>query len=46
MVLGQSASEAAVMAIDANVPLQNIDVPKLQRRLLREKQILKWSPSK
>jgi hypothetical protein len=43
MVLGHSAADAAVMAIDANVPVQKIDVPALQKRLLAEKQILKWT---
>ncbi|HEY6226384.1 MAG TPA: FAD-dependent oxidoreductase [Verrucomicrobiae bacterium] len=43
MVLGHSAADAAVMAIDANVPVQKIDVPALQKSLLAEKQILKWT---
>jgi hypothetical protein len=33
MVLGQSAAMAAVLAIDEKVPVQNIDVPKLQQWL-------------
>ncbi|WP_018620444.1 FAD-dependent oxidoreductase [Spirosoma luteum] len=33
MVLGQSAATAAVMAIDAGVPVQRIDVVKLQNQL-------------
>lgn len=33
MVLGQSAGLAAVQAIDDNVAVQDIDVPKLQRKL-------------
>jgi hypothetical protein len=45
MVLGHSAADAAVMAIDANVPAQRIDVAALQKRLLAEKQILKWTAS-
>ena len=43
MVLGHSAADAAVMAIDANVAVQKIDVAALQRRLVAEKQILKWT---
>ena len=43
MVLGHSAADAAVAAINANVPVQKIDVPVLQKRLLAEKQILKWT---
>ncbi|GEO03573.1 xanthan lyase [Adhaeribacter aerolatus] len=33
MVLGQSAATAAVMAIDAKVPVQQVDVARLQQRL-------------
>ncbi|MGV3561221.1 FAD-dependent oxidoreductase [Larkinella arboricola] len=33
MVLGQSTALAAVMAIDGNTSVQQIDVPKLQQRL-------------
>jgi hypothetical protein len=43
MVLGQSAADAAIMAIDVDVPVQKIDVGALQKRLLAEKQILKWT---
>jgi hypothetical protein len=42
MVLGHSAANAAAMAIDANVPVQKVDVAALQKRLVAEKQILKW----
>jgi hypothetical protein len=45
MVLGHSAADAAVMAIDANVAVQKIDVAALQKRLVSEKQILKWKAS-
>lgn len=45
MVLGHSAADAAVLAINANVPVQKIDVAALQRRLVGEKQILKWTAS-
>jgi hypothetical protein len=43
MVLGHSAADAAAMAIDSNVAVQQIDVARLQKRLLSEKQILKWT---
>jgi hypothetical protein len=43
MVLGHSSADAAMMAIDANVAVQKIDVAALQRRLVDEKQILKWT---
>ena len=33
MVLGQSSATAAVMAIDANTTVQQVDVPALQKRL-------------
>lgn len=40
MILGQSAATAASQAIDDKVPLQNIDVKKLQQRLVEDKQRL------
>ncbi len=43
MVLGQSAATAASMAIDADAPVQQVDVSKLQARLLADQQILKWT---
>lgn len=42
MVLGQSAATAASHAIDENKPVQQIDYPKLQQRLLSDKQVLEW----
>ena len=42
MILGQSAAAAASMAVDADVPVQKIDVSQLQERLLFEGQILEW----
>jgi hypothetical protein len=42
MILGQSAATAAAMAIDGGVALQDIDVPKLQERLLADGQVLSW----
>ncbi len=43
MVLGQSAATAACHAIDEKVTVQNIDIEKLQARLLADKQVLKWT---
>lgn len=43
MVLGHSAAAAAVMAIDANCAVQAVDAQALRKRLLAEKQILKWT---
>ncbi len=46
MVLGHSAAAAACEAIDDKMPLQQVDIKKLQTRLLAEKQILEWKPDK
>lgn len=46
MVLGQSSATAAAMAIDANVPVQKVDYPKLRERLLKDKQVLDWTGPK
>jgi hypothetical protein len=43
MILGQSAGTAAVMAIDANVPVQKLDHAKLKQRLEADKQVLVWT---
>jgi len=40
MILGQSAATAAVMAIEAGVPVQELDYAKLRTRLLQDGQIL------
>ncbi len=45
MVLGQSAGTAAAMAIDAEVPVQQVDYAKLRTRLLADHQMLD-SPNK
>ncbi len=44
MVLGQSAATAATMAIDSGVAVQDIDVPRLQKRLRADGQVLVWVP--
>jgi hypothetical protein len=42
MVLGQSASSAACMAIDEEISVQKVDYGKLRERLLKDGQILEW----
>jgi len=42
MVLGQSAATAAVQAIDSGAAVQDVDVKKLQERLLADGQVLAW----
>ena len=44
MVLGQSAATAASLAIDAAVPLQELDYQKLKARLLADGQVLEYIP--
>lgn len=43
MILGQSAATAAVMAIDAKIPVQDVPYAKLRERLLRDGQILEYT---
>ena len=43
MVLGQSAATAAVLALDGNVAVQDVDYAKLKEKLLRDGQILDWT---
>jgi hypothetical protein len=45
MILGQSAATAAALAIEENVPVQNLGYAKLRARLLADKQILEWRPA-
>jgi hypothetical protein len=40
MILGQSAATAAVMAIDSNIPVQEVPYERLRARLLADGQIL------
>ncbi len=40
MMLGHAAGLAAVMAIERKAAVQDIDVPRLQRTLRSQKQIL------
>ncbi len=44
MILGQSAATAAAMAIDAKIPVQDVPYAKLRERLLRDGQILHYTP--
>ena len=45
LLLGQSAATAASLALEANVPVQQVDYQKLRARLLADKQILEWKPA-
>jgi hypothetical protein len=40
MVAAQSAATAAVMAMNAGIPVQNVDYNQLRERLLADKQVL------
>ena len=42
MVTSQSATTAAAMAIDDQVPVQQVNYPKLRARLLADKQVIQW----
>ena len=42
MILGQSAATAACLAIDANLPVQQVNYDQLRARLLADKQVLAW----
>jgi len=43
MILGQSAATAAVMAIDAKLPVQDVPYEKLRERLLADGQVLEYT---
>jgi hypothetical protein len=42
MILGQSATTAAVLAMDGKSSVQKLPYETLQTRLLADKQILQW----
>ncbi len=42
MVLGQSSASAALLAIEEDVNVQNIDYQKLSQHLLDDRQVLNW----
>ena len=44
MTLSQSAATAAVLAIDADQAVQDVDYPQLRDRLLADGQVLDWRP--
>ena len=43
MILGQSAATAAAMAIDAQIPVQDVPYNQLRARLLQDGQVLEYS---
>jgi hypothetical protein len=43
MILGQSAATAAVLAIEAGTPVQEVGYPSLRERLLKDGQVLELS---
>ncbi|MCL4193143.1 MAG: FAD-dependent oxidoreductase [Thermoguttaceae bacterium] len=43
MAIAQSAATAACLAIDDNVPLQQVDYDRLRKRLLADRQVLEWT---
>lgn len=46
MILGQSAATAAVLAMDAQIPVQDVPYAKLRERLLQDGQILEAPEAK
>ena len=46
MVTSQSAATAACLAIDDGVAVQQVDYPRLQRRLIADGQVLDWQQPK
>lgn len=42
MILGQSAATAACLAIDDNIPVQDVDYEKLRQRLVADGQVLSY----
>ena len=43
MILGQSAATAAVLAIEAGIPVQDVDYDKLKERLLKDGQVVEFA---
>ncbi|NNJ26220.1 FAD-dependent oxidoreductase [Alienimonas chondri] len=43
MVLGQSAATAAAMAVEQEIPVQDVDYAALRERLLADGQVLEWT---
>lgn len=44
MILGQSAATAAAIAVEQEVPVQDVSFPELRARLIRDGQILEITP--
>jgi hypothetical protein len=44
MILGQSAATAASMAIDDGVAVEKVSYQQLRKKLIEDKQVLKWPP--
>ncbi len=42
MILGQSAAAAAVLPVDDDLPVQDVEHAKLRKRLLAAGQVLEW----
>jgi hypothetical protein len=42
MVLGQSASTAAMLALERDIAIQDLEYSTLRQRLLQDSQILEW----
>jgi hypothetical protein len=42
MILGQSAATAAALALDANIPIQEVPYARLRERLLQDRQVLEY----
>jgi len=45
MILGQSAATAAALALDANCSLQKLGYENLRARLVKDRQVLEWTPA-
>ncbi|MCR9197496.1 MAG: FAD-dependent oxidoreductase [Planctomycetaceae bacterium] len=43
MVLGQSAATAAVLAVEDDIAVQDVDYTKLRQQLLHDRQVLTWT---
>jgi hypothetical protein len=43
MIIGHAAGVAASLAVDKQVPLQNVDIPQLRSMLESQKAVLNWS---
>jgi ribulose 1,5-bisphosphate synthetase/thiazole synthase len=46
MLIAQSTAIAADLALTKKIPVQDVNIPALQQRLLEAGQVLKWEPKK